>query len=245
MIAAHHPVSGIEGLLDSITMVDVDVEIEHARVVLQQMQDSKHNVIDVAEPGCLGSLRMVQPACPIDGNVGRACIKSHGTIDRTSRIQATIVVQPIKHRAVIAWLEQGTRGMGARVAATSDDPKADNALRSGKQARTDGEALQLLGELMLRVRRDAPQEVHVPVRGKGAQLREPAARARIAALSTRVVQMGLICLLCGVELQHLLVGRKMRPADLHLAVEVVGEDEVVRHRLWAEQRRSERGVEGT
>ena len=36
-------------LLDAVAVVDVDVEVEHARVVLEQLEDAQHDVVDVAE----------------------------------------------------------------------------------------------------------------------------------------------------------------------------------------------------
>lgn len=42
-------VSQHEGLLDAISMVDVYVNVQHPSVVLQQLQDRQHDVIDIAE----------------------------------------------------------------------------------------------------------------------------------------------------------------------------------------------------
>ena len=45
----HNPVGCVEGLLDPVTVVDVDVYVENPLVVLQQFQDREHNIIYVAE----------------------------------------------------------------------------------------------------------------------------------------------------------------------------------------------------
>lgn len=46
----HNPISDVEGLLDSIAMMDVHVQIEHTLMVLQQLKNGKHDVIGIAEP---------------------------------------------------------------------------------------------------------------------------------------------------------------------------------------------------
>ena len=45
----HDAVGGPEGLLDAVAVVDVDVDVEHARVVQEELQDGEHDVVDVAE----------------------------------------------------------------------------------------------------------------------------------------------------------------------------------------------------
>lgn len=46
----HTPVCQVEGLLNSVPMVDVNVHVQHPRMVLEQLQDGQHQIIDVAEP---------------------------------------------------------------------------------------------------------------------------------------------------------------------------------------------------
>mmetsp|Transcript_43560 Transcript_43560/g.130630 ORF Transcript_43560/g.130630 Transcript_43560/m.130630 type:complete len:274 (+) Transcript_43560:125-946(+) len=58
----HHAVTQIEGLLNAVAVVDVNVDVQHAGVDLEQLQDAKHNVIYVAEARRLGLLRMVHAA---------------------------------------------------------------------------------------------------------------------------------------------------------------------------------------
>lgn len=43
------PVGHVEGLLHSITMVHINVYVQHPRMVLEQLKDGKDQVIDVAE----------------------------------------------------------------------------------------------------------------------------------------------------------------------------------------------------
>lgn len=45
----HDSVGRVERLLDSVSVVDVDVDVEDASVELEQLQDAKHDVVHVAE----------------------------------------------------------------------------------------------------------------------------------------------------------------------------------------------------
>lgn len=45
----HDAVRGVEGLLHSVAVMDVNVDVEHALVVLEQLQNGQHDVIHVAK----------------------------------------------------------------------------------------------------------------------------------------------------------------------------------------------------
>ena len=66
---SHDTVRGVEGLLDAITVVNVNVNVKHALVVLEELQNGQHAVVDVAKSGGLALLSMVQAAGPVDDNV--------------------------------------------------------------------------------------------------------------------------------------------------------------------------------
>ena len=66
----HDPVRGVEGLLHAVPVVDVDVDVEHSLVVLQELEDGQHDVVDVAEARGLRLLGVVETPGPVDGDVG-------------------------------------------------------------------------------------------------------------------------------------------------------------------------------
>jgi hypothetical protein len=64
----HLPVGQVEGLLNAIAVVDVDVDVQHTRVVLEELQDGQDEIVHVAEAGRLqrqsrGQGRVCVPAC--------------------------------------------------------------------------------------------------------------------------------------------------------------------------------------
>jgi hypothetical protein len=59
----HDPVGEVEGLLDAVPVVDVDVDVQHARVHLEQLQDGQHDVVHVAEARGLALLGVVHAPC--------------------------------------------------------------------------------------------------------------------------------------------------------------------------------------
>mmetsp|Transcript_11269 Transcript_11269/g.16610 ORF Transcript_11269/g.16610 Transcript_11269/m.16610 type:complete len:271 (+) Transcript_11269:142-954(+) len=55
----HHPVRAVESLLHPISVMDINVHVQHPRVVLEQLQYGQHNVVYVAEAGGLLLLGVV------------------------------------------------------------------------------------------------------------------------------------------------------------------------------------------
>lgn len=43
------PVGEVESLLDTVAVVNVDVDIQHPGMKAQQLQDRQHEIVDVAE----------------------------------------------------------------------------------------------------------------------------------------------------------------------------------------------------
>mmetsp|Transcript_21460 Transcript_21460/g.55233 ORF Transcript_21460/g.55233 Transcript_21460/m.55233 type:complete len:327 (-) Transcript_21460:288-1268(-) len=103
--ARHHAVGGVEGLLHAVAVVDVDVDVQHARVVLEQLEDREHDVVHVAEAGRLALLRVVQPARPVDCYVRLSAIELHCATNRAARRDLAELVHAIEHRAVLAHIE--------------------------------------------------------------------------------------------------------------------------------------------
>ena len=56
----HDSVGALEGLLHAITMMDVDIYVQRARVVLQQLQNGQHDIIHIAEATSLHFLCVVK-----------------------------------------------------------------------------------------------------------------------------------------------------------------------------------------
>ena len=66
---SHDSVSGVEGLLHPVTVVDVNIYVEDSLVVLEELQDGEYNVIDVTESTGLGFLSVVESTSPVDSDV--------------------------------------------------------------------------------------------------------------------------------------------------------------------------------
>jgi hypothetical protein len=67
--ACHHSICQVEGLLDSVSMVDIDVDVEYSLVGFQQFQNGQHTIVDVAEAACLALFGVMEPARPVNGDV--------------------------------------------------------------------------------------------------------------------------------------------------------------------------------
>ena len=65
----HDSVCQQKCFLDSITVVAIDIDVEHSCVLFQQLQDSKHTVIDIAKSTGFTLFSMMETTRPINGNV--------------------------------------------------------------------------------------------------------------------------------------------------------------------------------
>lgn len=60
----HDAVRQVEGFLHAVAVVNVDVDVENPRVVLEQLQDADDDVVDVAEARRLETEKSVLPTKP-------------------------------------------------------------------------------------------------------------------------------------------------------------------------------------
>lgn len=81
------PVREVEGLLHAVAVVHVDVDVQHARVVLEQLQDGQHQVVDVAEARGLPLLSVVQPTRPVDCDVAQVVVELDCAFNGSSRVK--------------------------------------------------------------------------------------------------------------------------------------------------------------
>lgn len=104
----HDSVSIVEGLLYSVTMVHVNVQIQNSWVHTQKLQDAHYDIVDVAEPTSLGLFRMMIPAWPIDHNITHPGHNGIRRINTTPHRQLAKVIQALKPRTVkrLVHLEQ-------------------------------------------------------------------------------------------------------------------------------------------
>jgi len=58
--AGHHSVGRVECLLYAIAMVNIDIDVEHTRVLFEELEDAEHAVVDVTKPRRLSFLGMVK-----------------------------------------------------------------------------------------------------------------------------------------------------------------------------------------
>mmetsp|Transcript_26101 Transcript_26101/g.51223 ORF Transcript_26101/g.51223 Transcript_26101/m.51223 type:complete len:312 (-) Transcript_26101:411-1346(-) len=102
---SQYPVCTVEGLLHPVTMVDVDVDVHHPGVVFQELQDAQDNVVEIAEPGGLTLLGMVQTPRPVYGDVCVSPVQEIRSVDRGPRTRSLKFKQALKNRTVVTDTE--------------------------------------------------------------------------------------------------------------------------------------------
>ena len=93
-------------------MVDVDVDIEHAGMMEEQLQDGEHDVVDVAEPRGLGLLGVVQPAGPVDGDLRLVRGEFARGVEGGAGVEGGVLVESVEDGTVFADVERFPARLG-------------------------------------------------------------------------------------------------------------------------------------
>lgn len=104
----------IKCLLNTITMMNVNVKIKYTRINLQQLQNTEHNIIDVTEAARFCFLSMMESACPVNYNIGLLCQYNICSINTAASCELTEIIQALKTR-VIKILINLKNGMHSRI----------------------------------------------------------------------------------------------------------------------------------
>ena len=112
----HDSVGGVECLLDTVSVVYVDIDVENAgmytsvsaRALLEledspeKLKDTQDNIVHIAETGCFGLLCVVQASSPVDGDVCCTRVELFGCGDGSSCRDSAELEHPFECRAVFA-----------------------------------------------------------------------------------------------------------------------------------------------
>ena len=101
----HDAVGGVEGLLDAVAVVDVDVDVEDALVLLEELEDGQDAVVDVAKAGGLGLLGVMESAGPVDDDVGAVLVETAGAADGAGGVQLAELEEAVEDRTILADVE--------------------------------------------------------------------------------------------------------------------------------------------
>lgn len=101
----HDSVGMVEGFFDSVSVMDVDVEVKHAWVDLQQLQDAEDYIVDVAETASLCFFGVVETAHPVDCYIALASDDQVRCVNAASCRQLAVVEQSFEARTVKALVD--------------------------------------------------------------------------------------------------------------------------------------------
>lgn len=65
---SHNSICSIESLFDAISVMDINIDIQHSLVVFEKFEYTQHNVINVTKSWCFRFFCMMKTAPPIDTN---------------------------------------------------------------------------------------------------------------------------------------------------------------------------------
>ena len=96
----HAPVAQVESLLNPIAMMDVYIQVKNSRIDLQEFQNCKDYIVDVAETTGLWFFCMVEASRPVDSDICFSIQQEAGRIDGGSSWNLAHVVESIEGGAV-------------------------------------------------------------------------------------------------------------------------------------------------
>ena len=102
---SHHSVRSIKCLFDSISMMDINVNVKNTIVFFEKLQNRQNAVIHITKARRLRLFGMVKPSRPIDGNVHRAFVELDCASERSSGVGLTILVQAVEQRTIVSDIE--------------------------------------------------------------------------------------------------------------------------------------------
>lgn len=112
----HDPTVPVEGFLDAVPVMHVNVNVEDAGVIREQLEDREDNVVDVAEPGSPCTFSVMQSPRPVDGDaVGRSEGQFPGPRQAAARVKTDEAGEPGKSRTIRREIESIQRSQGGRV----------------------------------------------------------------------------------------------------------------------------------
>ena len=101
----HNTVGCVEGLFNSVSMMDIDIDVENALVYLEKFKNTQDNVVDVTESTRFSLFGVVKTTCPVDGNIGLASVDLGSTSNGTSSTDLAVLEESSKDRAIFAYIE--------------------------------------------------------------------------------------------------------------------------------------------
>jgi len=64
--ARHDPISQVECLLNSIPMMNININVQNSLKSLQQLENSQHTIVYIAKTRCFGLFCVMQTSRPVD-----------------------------------------------------------------------------------------------------------------------------------------------------------------------------------
>jgi hypothetical protein len=96
----HDAVGCVEGLFDTVTMVDIDINVKHTCMVLEQLENGEHDIVDVAKTGSLTLLGVVKTTSPVDTDICCTTVELVSTTYGTTSGKLTESKEAVENGAV-------------------------------------------------------------------------------------------------------------------------------------------------
>mmetsp|Transcript_441 Transcript_441/g.689 ORF Transcript_441/g.689 Transcript_441/m.689 type:complete len:359 (-) Transcript_441:54-1130(-) len=92
----HDTIRAIKGFFDTITVMDINVNVEDAGVDFEQFQNGQDNVIDITKTARFGLFGVMQAPTPVDGHVALSLRQLNSAIEGSTGTEGTEFEDAIK-----------------------------------------------------------------------------------------------------------------------------------------------------
>jgi len=88
-----------------ITVMNVDIDIQDPLVNFEEFQYGQDDIVDVTKPRGLTFLGVVKASRPVAHNIRLTRVQTGRTLNASTRVQQTKLVESIKNRTVVSDVE--------------------------------------------------------------------------------------------------------------------------------------------
>jgi hypothetical protein len=98
----HDTVGSVKGLFNTVSVVNVNVDVENTLLIPEQLDDSEDDVIDIAESTGLALFRVMQTTSPVYSDVAFPSVQASGALHGTASADTAKLKKAIKYRAIVS-----------------------------------------------------------------------------------------------------------------------------------------------
>ena len=103
--ACHDTIRSVESLLNTVAMMDIDIDVQDSGLEAKQLYYTKDNVVDVTEATSFALLGVMKTTSPVHSNVAFAAVETCCAFRASSSGDTTELEKAIENWAIVSDVE--------------------------------------------------------------------------------------------------------------------------------------------